>query len=77
MPTTPDSTAETSGGDSRYVIGSQPCSGKSGDLIANATTKPRNSHCDVDGPIFVMSNVPCWRPKTMIAASISSEPTTV
>ena len=34
--TIPDSTAETSAGDSRYVSGSHPCSGKNGDLIAKA-----------------------------------------
>ena len=30
-----------------------------------------------DVPLAARSNVPCCRPKTMIAASISSEPTIV
>src|SRR5882724_9945087 len=41
--TTPDRIAATSGEDSRYASGSQPCSGKSGALIANAATKPRKT----------------------------------
>ena len=38
---TPESTAVTSGGASRYVSGSQPWNGKSGALITNANMKPR------------------------------------
>ena len=40
----PESTADTSGGDSRYVAGSQPWNGKSGALITKANMKPRKIH---------------------------------
>ncbi len=40
---TPESTAVTSGGASRYASGSQPWNGKSGALITNAAMKPRNT----------------------------------
>jgi hypothetical protein len=39
--------------------------------------KPRNSQVDELCGIFVRSNVPSFRPYATIAASISSEPTTV
>src|SRR5581483_1535144 len=42
--TTPESTAVTSGGASRYASGSQPWNGKSGALIAKASMNPRKSH---------------------------------
>src|SRR5919204_263055 len=41
--TTPESTALTSGGASPYASGSQPWKGKSGDLIVNASAKPRKT----------------------------------
>jgi hypothetical protein len=74
---TPESTAATSGDDSRYASGSQPCSGKSGALTAKAAAKPRNTHVLSLGGASTRSNVPCWRPKTITEASISSDPAIV
>ena len=74
---TPESTAATSGDDSRYASGSQPWSGKSGALTANATAKPRKSQVLSLGGAVTRSNDPCWSPKTITEASISSEPAIV
>ncbi len=74
---TPDNTAATSGDDSRYASGSQPWNGKSGALIANAMAKPRKSHVLLLVFVEIRSNEPCWSPKTITAASISSEPAIV
>ena len=74
---TPERTAVTSAGASRYVSGSQPWNGKSGALMANATMKPRNSQRLVLVGPCTRSNVPAWRPYAMIAASMRSEPAIV
>src|ERR671937_1996666 len=75
--TTPDRTAAISGDDSRYASGSQPWSGKSGALIANAATKPRKIHWLELVPILTKSNVFSDSPYTITAASISSDPVMV
>ena len=75
--TTPERTAATSGDDSRYASGSQPWNGKSGALTANAAAKPRKIQMLDDVPLESRSNVPCCSPKTMIEASISSDPAIV
>src|SRR6266849_7236560 len=72
--TTPDSTAETSGDDSRYASGNQPWNGNSGALIANAAAKPRKIQVLPLVPICVRSNVIFDSPYTITEASISSEP---
>ena len=74
---TPESTAATSGDDSRYASGSQPCSGKSGALTAKATRKPRKTQVLSLVPVVTRSNEPADSPKTITEASISSEPAIV
>ena len=59
---TPESTAVTSGGASRYVSGSQPWNGKSGALITNANMKPRKIQRLTLGGASTRSNVPAFRP---------------
>ena len=49
---TPESTAATSGDDSRYASGSQPWNGKSGALTAKAIAKPRKSQVLLLGPVL-------------------------
>src|SRR5689334_11610363 len=73
----PDSTADTSGDDSRYASGSQPWSGKSGALTAKATRKPRKTHVLVLVPVETRSNEPSDSPNTITEASISSDPAIV
>src|SRR5215475_1782528 len=73
----PESTADTSGDDSRYASGSQPWSGKSGALTAKATRKPRKTHVLSLVPVVTRSNEPSERPNTITDASISSEPAIV
>ena len=75
--TTPESTAVTSIGASRYVSGSQPCSGKIGALIAKAMAKPRKIQTLSLGPDSRSENVPCVTPKATTDASMRSEPTIV
>ena len=71
---TPERTAVTSAGASRYESGSQPWNGNSGALIRNANMKPRKSQrLALVGPV-TRSNVPTFSPYTTIAASISSDP---
>src|SRR3954468_9648848 len=74
---TPESTAETSGDDSRYASGSHPWNGKSGAFTANAAAKPRKIQPDELVGESTRSNVPCERPSTMTETSISSEPAIV
>jgi hypothetical protein len=50
---------------------------KRGALTAKAAAKPRKIHVELLVPPSTRSNVPCWRPSTMIAASISSDPAMV
>jgi hypothetical protein len=73
----PERTAATSGDDSLYASGSQPWKGNSGALTAKAAAKPRNSHVLSLVPLSTRSNVPWSRPKTITAASISSDPAIV
>src|SRR5262249_58082384 len=72
--TTPERTAATSGDDSRYASGSQPCSGNSGALIANAATKPRKIHWLRLLPSFVRSDVLLDKPEKASRAGIMSRP---
>jgi hypothetical protein len=59
---TPESTALTSGGASRYASGSQPWNGKIGDLIRNANMNPRKiQRLALVGP-STRSNVPTFSP---------------
>ena len=74
---TPERTAVTSGGASRYESGSQPWNGNSGALIRNASMNPRNSQrLALTGPV-TRSKVPYFSPYTTIAASITSDPAIV
>ena len=76
--TTPDKTPATSAGAWLYASRSQPWNGNKGALTAKAATKPRNSQVDVPSVLScVRSNVPFETPKTMIDASINSEPAIV
>ncbi len=59
---TPESTAVTSGGASRYASGSHPWNGKSGALITNASMKPRKSQRLVLAGAWTRSNVPTFSP---------------
>ena len=77
METTPDRIAATSGGDSRYASTSQPWKGKIGALTAKAIRKPRKTQSFDETPESTSENVSCESPKTMIAASISSDPAIV
>jgi hypothetical protein len=73
---TPDKTAATSGGASRYASGSHPWNGHTGALTTNATRKPRNIHVlSFSGP--VMAKVPRARPSAMTETSMRSEPAIV
>ena len=77
LDTTPESTAETSGGASRYASGSQPWKGKRGALTAKAATNPRKIQVFPLVPVSTRSKLPWWIPRTITAASISSEPAIV
>jgi hypothetical protein len=74
---TPESIAATSGGDSRYVSGSQPWKGQIGALTANAAAKPRKIHVLPLWPISCMSKVPAESPSAITETSIRSEPASV
>ena len=43
----------------------------------NAAAKPRKIQLDAFVPPSIIENVPAWRPYTITAPSISSEPTIV
>ena len=74
---TPERTAVTSAGASRYASGSQPWNGNSGALIRNANMNPRKSQrLALVGPV-TRSKVPTLSPYTTIAASIRSDPAIV
>src|ERR1041384_3929482 len=75
--TTPESTAATSGDDSRQASGTQADSRNSGALTAKAATNPRKIQSLELVPDPTRSKVPWERPSTMIEASISSEPAIV
>ncbi len=59
------------------MSGSQPCSGKSGALTANAIAKPRKIHTLSLVPESASEKVPWVTPNATTDASMSSEPAIV
>jgi hypothetical protein len=60
-----------------YAARNQPWKGKSGDLTANATAKPRKIQLLPLVPESTRSNVCCEMPNATIAASMSIDPAIV